>query len=129
MSENSEHDTGSVPEVTQYNEPVVVCDNVHVRYKTMATGTKLKPSTVGGGMRKRPRGIQEVHALKGISFVAHKNESIGIIGSNGSGKSTLMRSITGLTPTSEGAIYATSRPNLLGVGAALIPDQIGRAHV
>jgi teichoic acid transport system ATP-binding protein len=110
------------------DEPVVICDGVHVRYKTLATGKKLKLGG-GGGMLKRQRGIQEVHALKGVSFVAHRNESIGVIGTNGSGKSTLMRSITGLTPTSEGTIYAKSRPNLLGVGAALIPDLSGARNI
>lgn len=130
MSETEEpetYDTGSLPDVTRNNPPVVVCDDVHVRYKTLATGKKLKLGSKDV-MTKR-RGLREVHALKGVSFVAHKNESIGVIGSNGSGKSTLMRSITGLTPTSEGAIYATSRPNLLGVGAALIPDLSGARNI
>ncbi|MCF2585839.1 ABC transporter ATP-binding protein [Brevibacterium sp. UCMA 11752] len=121
------YDTGSLPDVTKNHPPVVVCDDVHVRYKTLATGKKLKLGSKDV-MTKR-RGLREVHALKGVSFVAHKNESIGVIGSNGSGKSTLMRSITGLTPTSEGAIYATSRPNLLGVGAALIPDLSGARNI
>ena len=115
-------------EAASTDEPVVICDGVHVRYKTLATGKKLKLGG-GGGMLKRQRGIQEVHALKGVSFVAHRNESIGVIGTNGSGKSTLMRSITGLTPTSEGTIYAKSRPNLLGVGAALIPDLSGARNI
>lgn len=128
QSEQETYDTGGLPEVTKNNPPVVVCDDVHVRYKTMATGKKLKLGG-GGGLLDRQRGLQEVHALKGVSFVAHKNESIGVIGSNGSGKSTLMRSITGLTPTSEGAIYASSRPNLLGVGAALIPDLSGARNI
>lgn len=127
MSEENLIDTGSLPDVTKNHPPVVVCDNVHVRYKTLATGKKLKLGSKDV-MTKR-RGLQEVHALKGVSFVAHKNESIGVIGSNGSGKSTLMRSITGLTPTSEGAIYASSRPNLLGVGAALIPDLSGARNI
>ncbi|MDN5586344.1 MAG: ABC transporter ATP-binding protein [Brevibacterium sp.] len=127
MSEQDTPDTGSVPAVTKDNPPVVVCDDVHVRYKTLATGKKLKLGSKDV-MTKR-RGLREVHALKGVSFVAHKNESIGVIGSNGSGKSTLMRSITGLTPTSEGAIYASSRPNLLGVGAALIPDLSGARNI
>ena len=67
-----------------------------------------------------------MHALKGITFTAYQNESIGIIGHNGSGKSTLMRAITGLTPPESGAVYASSRPNLLGVGAALTAQPLGR---
>ena len=61
--------------------------------------------------------------------MARANESIGIIGTNGSGKSTLMRTITGLTPATRGAVYAKSRPNLLGVGAALIPDLSGGNNI
>lgn len=61
--------------------------------------------------------------------MAHQNESIGFIGTNGSGESTLMRAITGLTPTSSGSVYASARPNLLGVGAALIADLSGARNI
>lgn len=130
MSDVESTGTGATPEVTQNNPPVVICEEVHVKYKTLTTGKKLKLGG-GGGLFKRQnkREIQEVHALKGISFVAHENESIGIIGSNGSGKSTLMRAITGLTPTTSGAVYASARPNLLGVGAALIADLSGSRNI
>ena len=60
---------------------------------------------------------------------AYENESIGVIGSNGSGKSTLMRTMVGLTPPSSGAVHASSRPNLLGVGAALLPDLSGERNI
>lgn len=40
-----------------------------------------------------------------------------------------MRAIVGLTPTSQGAIYAASRPSMLGVGAALIKDLSGDRNV
>ena len=52
-----------------------------------------------------------------------------MIGSNGSGKSTLMRALTGLTPPESGAVYARSRPNLLGVGAALLPALSGDRNI
>lgn len=64
-----------------------------------------------------------------MSFVAYANESIGVIGSNGSGKSTMLRAITGLTPAASGTVWASSRPNLLGVGAALIPALSGDANI
>ena len=110
------------------NQPVVICDDVHVDFKTLATGRKVTRSTASG-LFSRGRHLQTVHALKGVSFVAKANESIGIIGTNGSGKSTLMRTITGLTPATKGAVYAKSRPNLLGVGAALIPDLSGASNI
>ena len=109
-------------------DPVVICDDVHVEYRTLATGKKATPGSTAG-LLNRGRSLQTVHALKGISFIANANESIGIIGTNGSGKSTLMRTITGLTPATRGAVYAKSRPNLLGVGAALISDLSGSRNI
>ncbi|GAA4383983.1 ABC transporter ATP-binding protein [Brevibacterium pityocampae] len=109
-------------------QPVVACDDVHVEFRTLATGKPIKPS-MSSGLLQRGRSLRTVHALKGVTFVARANESIGIIGTNGSGKSTLMRTITGLTPATRGAVYAKSRPNLLGVGAALIPDLSGGNNI
>ncbi|SLN00776.1 ABC transporter ATP-binding protein [Brevibacterium yomogidense] len=109
-------------------DPVVICDDVHVEYRTLATGKKATPGSTSG-LLNRGRSLQTVHALKGISFTAHANESIGIIGTNGSGKSTLMRTITGLTPATRGAVYAKSRPNLLGIGAALLNDLSGSRNI
>lgn len=108
--------------------PVVVVENLHVRYKVYSSG-KSAGGASGRKLFTKTRGLREVHAVKGVSFTAYANESIGVIGSNGSGKSTLMRSIVGLTPPSEGAVYASSRPNLLGVGAALIPDLSGDKNI
>ncbi|MGO1440016.1 MAG: ABC transporter ATP-binding protein [Brevibacterium yomogidense] len=109
-------------------DPVVICDDVHVEYRTLATGKKATPGSTSG-LLNRGRSLQKVHALKGISFTANANESIGIIGTNGSGKSTLMRTITGLTPATSGAVYAKSRPNLLGIGAALLNDLSGSRNI
>lgn len=106
--------------------PVIVVDNVHVKYRVYASGRSARARD---GILKKTRGIHEVHAVKGVSFVAYENESIGVIGSNGSGKSTLMRTLTGLTPPAEGAVYARSRPNLLGVGAALLPNLSGERNI
>ena len=107
--------------------PVVVVDDLHVKYRVYSTGKAA--GSARSGLLSVTRGIREVHALKGVSFVAYENETIGIIGSNGSGKSTLMRALTGLTPPASGAVYARSRPNLLGVGAALLPTLAGLRNI
>lgn len=106
-------------------KPVVIVDGVHVKYQVFASGKAVGSSKLG----RTTRGVRTVHALKGVSFVAFENESIGVIGANGSGKSTLMRAMVGLTPPAEGAVYASSRPNLLGVGAALLPDLSGDRNI
>ncbi|HZU61680.1 MAG TPA: ABC transporter ATP-binding protein [Solirubrobacteraceae bacterium] len=45
-----------------------------------------------------------ITALRGISLNVEEGEVVTMIGSNGAGKSTTLRSITGLTPASSGAI-------------------------
>lgn len=127
MAETTERRTydANRPEAGQ---PVVIVDDLHVDFKTLATGKRLTPGA-SKGLLQRGRELRTVHALKGISFTAYANESIGIIGTNGSGKSTLMRTITGLTPPTAGAVYAKSRPNLLGVGAALMSDLSGSRNI
>src|SRR3546814_20775644 len=67
--------------------------------------------------------------VKGISFVAHHGQSIGIIGHNGSGKSTLLRAIAGVMPTSGGRIWADGTATLLGVNAALMSELSGERNI
>ena len=45
-----------------------------------------------------------IEALKGVSLTVDEGEVVTLIGSNGAGKSTTLRSISGLTPASSGAI-------------------------
>ena len=109
-------------------KPVVVVDDVHVEYKVLATGKRAGPAEARK-LFERSRKLRSVHALRGVTFTAFENDSVGVIGTNGSGKSTLMRAIVGLTPLSQGAIYASSRPSMLGVGAALLKDLSGERNV
>ena len=45
-----------------------------------------------------------IEALKGVSLTVGEGEVVTLIGSNGAGKSTTLRSISGLTPASQGTI-------------------------
>jgi teichoic acid transport system ATP-binding protein len=102
-------------------------DDLHVRYRVYHDVKPTLRSVVTGiGRRRR---YQEVHAVKGVSFTAHTGEAIGVIGPNGSGKSTLMQAIAGLLPASDGAVYASSMPMLLGVGAVLNKRLSGRRNI
>lgn len=115
-------------QVNAERRPAVLVEELHVVYRAYGSG-KVAKNGKAGLLRKNRRGIRQVHALKGVSFTAYQGESIGVIGSNGSGKSTLMRAITGLTPPESGAVYASARPNMLGVGAALIPNLSGERNI
>nr|WP_079193954.1 ABC transporter ATP-binding protein [Streptomyces sp. CB02923] len=112
--------------------PTVIADNVHIVYKVHggSTGKGSATAALQRLVRRGPAaGVREVHAVKGVTFVAHKGEAIGLIGSNGSGKSTLLRAVAGLLPPAAGRVYTRGQPSLLGVNAALMNDLTGERNV
>ena len=117
------------------NEPTIVVDDLHVTYRVMVAGSSGSHGNGSAGglrgrlSRARIRGMREVRALQGVSFVAYEGEAIGVVGRNGSGKSTLLRTLAGLEAPSRGQVYAQGRPALLGVNAALIPELSGERNV
>lgn len=112
--------------------PTVVADGVHIVYRVHGAGSG-KGSAVAALSRLVSRrgnpNVREVHAVRGVSFVAYRGEAVGLIGSNGSGKSTLLRAIAGLLPPERGRVYTDGQPSLLGVNAALMNDLTGERNV
>jgi teichoic acid transport system ATP-binding protein len=112
--------------------PTVVVDDLHVVYRVFgAGGDKGTAATALMRMVKRQRrpSVREVHAIRGISFVVHHGDAIGVIGRNGSGKSTLLQAIAGLLPPEQGCVYTSGQAALLGVNAALLDDLTGERNV
>ncbi|GGN70550.1 ABC transporter ATP-binding protein [Actinoplanes lobatus] len=112
--------------------PTVIADEAHIIYKVHQAGASSSSPLASFkrlATRSKNSNIREVHAVKGVSFVAYKGEAIGLIGTNGSGKSTLLRAVAGLLPVSRGAIYASGQPSLLGVNAALMNELPGDRNV
>jgi teichoic acid transport system ATP-binding protein len=113
-------------------DPMVVVDDLHIVYRVYgAGGSKGTAATAMMRLLRRQNrpGMREVHAIRGISFVANRGDAVGIIGRNGSGKSTLLRAIAGLLPPEKGAVYTTGEASLLGVNAALLDDLTGERNV
>jgi teichoic acid transport system ATP-binding protein len=113
-------------------EPMVVVDDLHVVYRVF--GSKSDKGTAATALwrmvrRQHRPSIREVHAIRGVSFVANRGDAVGVIGRNGSGKSTLLRAIAGLLPPEQGAVYTTGHASLLGVNAALLDDLTGERNV
>ena len=116
----------------QSAEPVVVVDDLHIVYRVFGSARdKGTAATAFLRMLRRQRrpSVREVHAIRGISFVANRGDAVGVIGRNGSGKSTLLRAIAGLIPPEQGIVYTTGHASLLGVNAALLDDLTGDRNV
>lgn len=115
------------PWIAPAESPVtVVAHNLRMRYKVQRTDRKRRRGLLGRMTRKQ---MVSVSALRGVSFYVRSGEFVGVIGRNGSGKSTLLRTLAGLEAPSSGTVLTTSKPVLLGVGAALIPDLTGAQNI
>jgi energy-coupling factor transporter ATP-binding protein EcfA2 len=113
-------------------EPMVVVDDLHIVYRVYGAGGDRGTAATAllRIMGRKTRGsIREVHAIRGMSFVAYRGDAVGIIGRNGSGKSTLLRAIAGLLPPEQGNVFSTGEAALLGVNAALLDDLTGERNV
>jgi teichoic acid transport system ATP-binding protein len=111
---------------------MVVVDGLHVVYRVYGSGRDR--GTAATALlrlirRQRRPSIREVHAIRGVSFVAYRGDAVGVIGRNGSGKSTLLRAVAGLLPAERGAVYTDGSAALLGVNAALLDDLTGERNV
>jgi teichoic acid transport system ATP-binding protein len=113
-------------------EPMVVVDDLHVMYRVYGAGRDRGTAATAlmRMLRRQQRAsIREVHAIRGISFVAYRGDAVGVIGRNGSGKSTLLRAIAGLLPPEQGAVYTDGHAALLGVNAALLEELTGDKNI
>ncbi|MGI5167039.1 ABC transporter ATP-binding protein [Spirillospora sp. CA-253888] len=126
--------TGAQPQVVidPAREPIVVVDGLHIIYRVYSGGGG-KGTAATALLRiikreNRPQ-MKEVHAVKGVSFVAYRGDAIGVVGTNGSGKSTLLKAIAGLLPPARGGVYTDGQPSLLGVNAALMKDLTGSRNI
>lgn len=108
-------------------EPILIADHISVEYKVLSQrhgqpGLQRMLAQVMG----RRRTIQ---AVKDVSFVINRGESVGLIGSNGSGKSSLIRVLSGLQKPTSGAVYATSTPGMLAVSGVLMSNLSGARNI
>jgi len=112
--------------------PMVIADDLHIVYRVFGAGGDKGTAATAllRIMGRKTRGsIREVHAIRGVSFIAYSGDAVGVIGRNGSGKTTLLRAIAGLLPPEQGNVYINGEAALLGVNAALLDDLTGERNV
>jgi len=90
------------------------------RPKDLATG---KPIIQGDT-------LEEVWALKDVSFDIRRGEAVGIIGRNGAGKSTLLKVLSRITEPTTGRVTINGRvASLLEVGTGFHPELSGKENI
>ncbi len=114
--------------------PTVILDRVQISFEVPVDGGgKPRKDKSGRPPAKPGRGgstrTTTVRAVRSVSAVVHRGESVGIIGRNGSGKSTLLRAVAGLVPVQSGQVWSVAPPTLLGVDAALLPNLSGDRNI
>lgn len=120
-----------VVEQIDADDIAVAVDGASMTYRVRSSSEHLNDTHRVSRQVKRVLGSgwAEVPALNPVSFVVHRGETVGVIGTNGSGKSTLMKLLTGKIRPSTGEVYASSTPIMLGVNAALVRQISGRENI
>ena len=130
-------DDAARPAAVGDSAAAVIAWHLDVTYRVF--GSKKRGAATGQGERMRLRrlfqrerqigNLRLVPAVKDVSFMARRGESIGIIGHNGAGKATLLRALAGLVPPTAGRVWVHGQPSLLGVNAVLLNQLSGERNV
>lgn len=118
-----------------FNETAISIKNIGKRYEIYKSpGDRLKQFIFPKISKLLGKNVQQYFqdfwALRDISIIVQKGETLGIIGRNGSGKSTLLQLICGTLNPTEGQIQVAGRvAALLELGSGFNPEFTGKENI
>jgi teichoic acid transport system ATP-binding protein len=108
-------------------EPVLIVSDIHVDY--IVSVQRNSTSIWKRVLTSITSSKTTLNAVKGVSFVVHRGEVVGIVGGNGSGKSSLIRVIAGLQRPAKGAVWASTTPAMLSINGTMIRALSGSRNI
>ena len=109
------------------SETAILVNHVDKMYKLYDKPMDRLKESLGLTRKKK---YKEHYALRNVSFVVNRGETVGIIGTNGAGKSTILKIITGVLNPSGGTVQVNGRISaLLELGAGFNGEYSGMENV
>ncbi len=109
------------------SETAILVNHVDKMYKLYDKPMDRLKESLGLTRKKK---YKEHYALRNVSFVVNRGETVGIIGTNGAGKSTILKIITGVLNPSGGTVQVNGRISaLLELGAGFNGEYSGIENV
>jgi ABC-2 type transport system ATP-binding protein len=114
----------------------MLCDSYSIEFQNVVQRFRRireRPDTlreVFSKIVRRRQQLQIFEAVKQVSFVISKGETVGLVGRNGSGKSTILKIVAGVYAPGEGQVkvQGTIAP-LIELGAGFHHELTGRENI